>query len=701
MYPKQTNAMQEPWPNALGVPQSSKWRGMLSKVRALTGLGTGSTGVVLIALLLALVCIPVPYVPERANGCDASWSAVLVHAHNSGWQFGKQIVFTYGPLGYLTTPFFSRSLLHARLLADIALALTVSLGVSLLAARAGMIARGLLILGFVFVSGNIISGSDLLIDIGILCFGLLGWVESGRRLCFLISLLVVLLVFAALEKVSFLFTAWFSITALTVDLLLRRTPGLALALCVGFGGVFVAGWIALGQNLDSFPAFLVNSFGMAAAYDKVMGIQAASQVLAAAAITGCLTVLLLIVRAFGAFANEENGRARRLVLCAWLCGLLFITWKHGFVRADRLHVEFFLGFVAVLALALNVLPNHQPRTEAKLFGLSVICWLLTLVTLQSAMFTGYLRNYVHRPWRCLVRNFQTLSQPAAYWQQRTEESDRECRRAHLPKLNSIVGNSSIDVFGVDQAHVLFNRWRYRPRPVFQSYAACSAPLMKLNEQFYENSSPEYVLFRLDPDFSSGHLRKFPPLEDALVFRHLLINYEPVGAEGGFILLKSNSTERPHLRLLRAGSIRAGERLDLSEYGDVNLWIEVQVAPTPAGRLKHFLYQPGEIRLTIWGRDSRGPAAEFGAPAPMIAAGFLASPLVTDSFDMLDLYTGNAIHRPTAYSFETGSAGPTDWDRTLAYRIYVLDNPIRTCAGHDKFWLKSTELLPVPWKRVQL
>src|SRR5579859_66878 len=59
---------------------------------------------ILSALFVSLVCLTVPSVAADL-GADASWSAVLQWAHIHGLQFGTQIVFTYGPLGYLLAPY--------------------------------------------------------------------------------------------------------------------------------------------------------------------------------------------------------------------------------------------------------------------------------------------------------------------------------------------------------------------------------------------------------------------------------------------------------------------------------------------------------------------------------------------------------------------------------------------------------------------
>ena len=127
----------------------------------------------------------------------------------------------------------------------------------------------------------------------------------------------------------------------------------------------------------------------------------------------------------------------------------------------------------------------------------------------------------------------------------------------LPRLCEIVGRASVDVFGQRQVYALLNGLNYRPRPVFQSYAACNAQLMRLNEEFYlSGSAPQYVMFSLE---RFDH--RFPPLADAMLLRLLLSNYVPAGSERDYVLLRAKSAQRPLLKSLHEGAVRAGDRIE--------------------------------------------------------------------------------------------------------------------------------------------
>jgi hypothetical protein len=194
--------------------------------------------------------------------------------------------------------------------------------------------------------------------------------------------------------------------------------------------------------------------------------------------------------------------------------------------------------------------------------------------------------------------------------------------------------------------------------------------MRLNEQFYlSGAAPEYVMFCLGPID-----RKFPPLEDAMLLRYLLLNYEPAGAEGEFLLLKSKSAQATRLELVREGVVRPGERIELSGLGNANLWLEIDLKPTLLGRLRQILYRSSEVRLAAWRDESKRLLLRRRAPAPMLAAGLLASPLVLSNEDFLGCYTGKHPPRPAAYSVELLPGEAHFWESAIRFRVYQIMAP---------------------------
>lgn len=628
----------------------------------------GDTVVALVtAFVLALTFLTVPRIP-LTNGMESSWSAVLDYAHQKGLQFGTDVIYTYGPLGFLSIFYFTPDTGGLRLAVDTAFCFGVAAGVCLLAWRLSLGWRLLTIAVFTLFAVNVQTGTqDLLINIGLLCWGLLCACESRRRLRIYVLCLALLAFFSALTKITALALASLTVCALAVDLWLRGRRRLSLALVLGFVSGFLGGWAVLGQTMSQIPAFLAGGLSISGGYNGAMGLEPSLVALAG----GLLTLFAALGAALTRYYGQERGDSRqawhqRLVF-GWLLMLLFITWKHGFVRADPHHAIFFLGFAPVLALVVGALPWPTLKPNRWTCQLAGACCLCSAITLQSLLYPDFL--HLDRPFRQAVANTTTLLWPGEYRAQMERSLRLERHRAALPRLREMIGPASVDVFGNYQAYAVFNELNYRPRPIFQSYSAYGAPLMRLNERFYASSgAPEFVLAKL------GSIDdRLPVLEDALAFCYLLRNYEPTGNEGGFLLLKSRSCVVPELTLLRQGTVRVGEPIDLKSYGQSYVWLEIDVEPTAAGRLRQFCYQPSIVRLSVWEGIPARPTKQFRAPPPMMTVGFVASPLVLSNDCLLDLYARKTVARPNAYSVEIAPSDRFLWRGSIPYRVYGIEN----------------------------
>src|SRR5262249_48645791 len=144
----------------------------------------------------------------------------------------------------------------------------------------------------------------------------------------------------------------------------------------------------------------------------------------------------------------------------------------------------------------------------------------------------------------------------------------------------------------------------------------------------------------------------------------------------FVLLKLRSFDPPRLTLLREGVVRPGEPIRLEDFGEANLWMEIRVKPSFLGRIREFLYKPPKLRLAVWSASSSTKPPRFPGPAPMLAAGFLASPLLLRGSDVMNLYTGASLTRPTAYALEALRGDDSFWSEKIGFRVYKIENEFR-------------------------
>ncbi len=627
------------------------------------------------AVLIMLTFVTFPPGPKDIGmDGDVSLAAVLNYAHAQGIQFGPELVFTYGPLGFLIMFYFSPHLWALRMVVDTVLCLTVASGLCLAAWRLRPWWRYPLLILFVFAAANLDPRSDLVLETGLLCWGLLCFLESGARLKWCIEVFCALTAFAALAKVSFLVVGAASILLVALDLLLRGERRLALMVSAGFCGLWLLGWVAAGQNLGNIPAFLSRSLALVKAYNQALGWEGLPILRLSGLVLGVLVFAGLGLRSLTAFESSSAAvRWRRPILMAWLALLTFTAWKHSFFREDFRHPPFFMAFGIVLVLALEAVPSAWQSGRWLARALAVLCCLFGIVSLQTLYFPNLARS-AKQPFRSFAANAAHLLRPGQYHSQMLEATAVCQRDGQLPELKKLIDHAGVDCFGYTQVYLLYNDLDYQPRPVFQSYVAGNERLMRWNEQWYlTNSAPEFVLFALN-----AVDRRFPVLEDARVLRTVLFNYQPIAAEGDFLLLKQKSSDLPRLELLAKGTVRAGEAINLSQYAEADLWLEIEMAPSFVGRVRQIVFQPPTVRLAAWREPGKGLLLRRRAPAAMLAAGFVASPLISNTRDVLNLYADKDIIHPGAYSIELKPGEEYLWDQRIRYRIFRINNTLGRC-----------------------
>ena len=215
-----------------GAPSSTPADQTRSPISTQNPVRNALWGPLISTVVLALVLVTLPRLPLGTDD-DSSWSAVVDYAHQRGWQFGTDIVFSYGPLGFLITPYFSPSNPWLRVAADTILAAAIAAGISLLSWRMKWVWRGITLGVVLLLGANADPRSELLIQLGLLSWSMLVLIESGRRLKVSLVILGALTVFSILAKMTLLLPAALSLAMLTGCFVSMRKPLFGVSLVCG------------------------------------------------------------------------------------------------------------------------------------------------------------------------------------------------------------------------------------------------------------------------------------------------------------------------------------------------------------------------------------------------------------------------------------------------------------------------------------
>ncbi len=643
----------------------------------------GPWGRGLIATAIALVvALAIARLPDgvASGGLDSSWGSVLRYAHDRGLHFGSDLVFTYGPLGLAATGSYSGGTTRVATWAAMAITLLFVAPIVMVALRLPWresAAVLLLVGGLPLIRA---CGLDGPVQAALCCWCILAFTSPagdgrtgpnpgpGLGLACLVGL-------GGLAKFSWLVSGGLTLAAVAGDALLRGRRGFAAVLVSTAAGVFLGGWLALGQPLANLPAFLTGSLEIASGYSRSMGTRGPNATLFLALLAAGLCVGGIVVRArAAALPDDPHVQARRWLLGLTLSGLLFLGWKHGVVRAAAgdSHVTALLAQCVVLAFALAVVPLATPAVDRLAPARGWIVAALAL-TLAQWMQLGSLEDGIAQAIKRISHNTRILIRPERHHRWLDEEWDRARDRMALPTARSLIGTEPVDVFGYSQDYAIANGLTYRPRPVFQSYSVYTRRLAELNDRFYRSPrAPDWLLFEL------GSIDgRYPGLEDSLALRTILHDYRTVGTDDRFLVLHRERRDPVRLERLASGTSRVGDRIDVTAHRDRDLWLEIDVASGLLARLESFVLRPPPLRLKVWADGFPAEGYAYTSPASMLATGFIASPVLGETNDAANLLAGKPTRRLNGFAVETSSRGR---GTTFRYSLYAIAGGLTTATS---------------------
>lgn len=416
------------------------------------------------------------------TGVDLSWMAGLYMAIHAGKDFGKEIVFTYGPLGFLAWPGVWYSWLG--LLAFLfSVAIFYAFAVALLAAlerSVGLLAAVIVAFLF-FATVPDLEQIPLMLAVGICFFAL-----RENRPSWGLALLAVgggtLSAFELLIKLS---GGPEIFAACLLGMIGARAGRRHWALFLGssIGGTLVL-WLIAGQSIGSFWDYGVNGLQVVSGYNEAMGLGGARH----------WTGVVLILAALGlvvatALAPFRDGRAR-LFAVLLVAVASFASYKYGIVRFEPYHVA--LGLSALVGIWLQ-LPLPRARAVAFLAGTFVI-GAIVVHTYPTVARLDVLDN---------LTAFRGAAEIAIRPGLREEKEDQA--RAALVAAYALEPQTLAAVKGkpvqIDPWEVSL-AWAYEldwhPFPIFQNYVAYDQKLDELNAEAAEDPDGTQVILRENP-----------------------------------------------------------------------------------------------------------------------------------------------------------------------------------------------------------
>jgi hypothetical protein len=524
-------------------------------------------------LAVSFLLFPGAFIPF-ATGLDASYLYALNALARQDLVFGRDVVFSFGPLGYLLLPGSPHLLAGAVLRVTVHAVFCAGLLVAFLRVQSCLQAA-CFSLGLVLAAALGLTYEYQLLLVLALLLGLA--LESERVPTLSAQLAAALAVVFALIKVSLGAAAVTMVAAYLVTVVARKSRGAALEAATAAGAAVLSGVTVVVLVFHSFASFwrwvemqaeILRGFGSAMSHRGETSILA----LGLAGLGGFAVLAALALR-------ERGG--------GWLfwpmvAPAVLLAFKHGFVRQDGHVVAFFAFLLGVLAL--GVLFARSPEGVQRGLIASLAAALLAapvalrfttqgnddgvaLLTGRTAYHNLAATLHLERTRRALETRSRRLLVP-----------DRLPAAFVAPLRDRGLG---VDVVPWELSYLPANDLRWVPNPILQLYHGYTGKLDAWTASHFEGPrAPDVVLAEL-----RGVSERNMVWDTPQTWRALWRWYEPMGIR-----------PRPGLLALRRRATPAewSFRRLKSERLDVGRWY-----PVPANT--DWLFAELDMPLSFWGR----------------------------------------------------------------------------------------------------
>ena len=503
--------------------------------------GRDTLGFVLTGVVVATLGWNELALTVAATGPDASWNAGLSMAAEEGLQWGREVVFTFGPLGYLKHPTFWYE------------------------------STGTLAIAYTFVTRVALAGA----------LWYFGRAAFGRVGAAVVALVVVPFVQHPLPPLVFGWAMWLLVRERTsrawlafavcagviggLELLVKVNIGVLLVALGGATVAFaprdrlrcvlvwaasvaaglVAGWLATGQRLLDLNDYLINAGRIASGYSMAM--LSATPSLAWHYSAALIIFGILAYAAWSATATAPT-RARVGALAVALV-LSFVAFKNAFVRQDQPHAA---EYFALLLPALVVIPWARARRATGVIAVAGV--LLVMMGLTARRLDDVVSpvDRAGEAWE----DVSLLGRPAERdrWVARLREHMQDLYKLD-PAIVELLRGHRVHVEPYETAIVWAYDLAWRPAPVYQSYQAYTHELDRLNEELLLGSAAPSRILVGRQESVDGRVAAW---ESPAAVRAILCRYQAILERGDWLVLGRAEDRCGDERLIASRRARWGE-----------------------------------------------------------------------------------------------------------------------------------------------
>ncbi|MBE7942221.1 MULTISPECIES: hypothetical protein [Ramlibacter] len=599
----------------------------------------------------------VPFLPSfPAAGLDLSWMYAMNEAVGRQLRFGRDIIFTFGPLASIYTQQYHPATDGLMVVGSLLIGSGV---IGLLGYAANNERRiWLALVGLFVAQAAALDAFLMLLPLSLLCASEKEGPARDRLRTSLLWLGAAACGLLPLVKGSITPVVLGCAYLAVIGRWTRGARGEAAGIPIAMLVAAIAAWSAAHQPLSGLPAFFRAQAPIITGYTEAMALPGRPA-----------ETLVYALSAFGllVLSWRGGGAAGRWRICTGMALVLFIAFKAGFVRHDD-HAMI-SGMALALVGLLIFLTSAGPRG-----AVALVIGLLGGVYILSSYHPMSVDAVAGRAMLRMDAGVRGIQMRWAHPEMLTRRY-ADSRRSIAAISPVRTDGARVDIYPSELSFVLASRSTWWPRPVIQSYSAYTGDLLRKNADHLLADGPDEIFLGIRP--IDGRL---PALDDGLSWPEILQHYQPVAADGNYVQFRrraqtlqihwGSEVQLPARPLGVPAALPTGS-------GNKPVWARIEVEPTLLGRLAALLYKTPAVHLVLaYPRHS----SSFRLIPSIAAAGFLLSPTVLTTQDFLMLQSANfdglvGTNERVPQSLTVGDGPGVSWFwKSFTVRVSTLDIP---------------------------
>ncbi|MEO5357203.1 MAG: hypothetical protein H7844_07890 [Nitrospirae bacterium YQR-1] len=557
----------------------------------------GKTTIFLLFAVLFILTLP-PFYHVLTAELDDSYLVGLNKVLLMNYNFGKDIVSTYGPIGYLKSPLYID---RAHWIGSVVFTFYVHitffaallLFLKKVKASTSVYLYVLLSL-FIFLQAK--NRIEPYLYFYLFIFSYLYCKRQKPSYLYLLLLIPQFAVLAYIKISLGIFLILIAATLTGFLLYMKRYGEALFVVMLYIVSLFASGRLLIGSFSDMF-VFFKNSMQLTAYYAEAVSVTGELWQVLTAILFWCIYIGLIIY-------NFIRGGGNGLLFLVFSFALCLGSFKHGFMRHTDLHaIDFFATWGLINILFFAEIQNMRKTFKRFVFIYSLLFPLIFTIIL-------YPKNIV--PLNTTISQMSALTEILFNEKEfAPKEKNRKMLRQFFslsPETINLINGHTVDIIPFDIALTELYDLNYRPRPVFQSYNAYTSQLDKLGAEFYKsNRAPEFIIYKNDS--LDG---KEPVFYEPETFRTILLRYSRVHSDGKFLILRKHGTPKKYEET-SAGSLTAsvGEPFKMPVYvSDTLVFARIRMDYNFAGRLLALAYKPPMTYFEVYIDGKRTDKSRF-------------------------------------------------------------------------------------------